>query len=64
MAARHVMTLSLPRRVENEILDSLPSNDPQSQRSRQDLRRIHRAMATLPIRHITVSAPTDNVLMG
>ena len=43
------MTLSLPRRVEREMLDSLAAEDPRSQRSRQDLRRIQRAMATLPI---------------
>jgi hypothetical protein len=43
------MNLSLPRRVEREMLDSLAADDPRSQRSRQDLRRIQRAMATLPI---------------
>jgi hypothetical protein len=49
VAARHVMTLSLPRRVEREMLDNLAAEDPRSQRSRQDLQRIQRAMATLPI---------------
>jgi hypothetical protein len=43
------MTLSLPRRVEREMLDNLAAEDPRSQRSRQDLQRIQRAMATLPI---------------
>jgi hypothetical protein len=31
------------------MLDSLAAEDPRSQRSRQDLRRIHRAMATLTV---------------
>jgi hypothetical protein len=43
------MNLSLPRRVEREMLDSLAAEDPRAQRSRQDLRRLQRAMATLPI---------------
>ncbi len=43
------MDLSLPRRVEPELLDDLAADDPRAQRSRDDLRRIHRAMATLPI---------------
>jgi hypothetical protein len=43
------MDLSLPRRVEPELLDGLAAEDPRAQRSREDLRRIHRAMATLPI---------------
>ena len=43
------MDLSLPRRVEPELLDLLAANDPRAQRSRNDLRRIHRAMATLTI---------------
>ena len=47
--ARQVMTLTLPRRVEREMLDSLAAEDPRSQRSRLDLRRIQRAMATLTI---------------
>jgi hypothetical protein len=41
--------LSLPRCVEPELLDSLAADDPRAQRSRADLRRIHRAMATLSI---------------
>jgi hypothetical protein len=43
------MDLSLPRRVEPELLDGLAADDPRARRSRSDLRRIHRAMATLPI---------------
>ena len=43
------MDLSLPRRVEPELLDGLAADDPRARRSRADLRRIHRAMATLPI---------------
>lgn len=40
---------SLPRRVEPELLDELGADDPRARQSRADLRRIHRAMATLPI---------------
>jgi hypothetical protein len=40
---------NLRRRVEPELLDGLSEDDPQAQRSRKDLRRIHRAMATLSI---------------
>jgi Methyltransferase domain len=43
------MDLSLPRRVEPELLDGLAAEDPRARRSRDDLRRIHWAMATLPI---------------
>ena len=43
------MDLSLPRRVEPELLDGLAAEDPRAQRSRDDLRRLHRAMATLSI---------------
>ncbi len=43
------MDLSLPRRVEPELLDSLAADDPRAQRSRDDLRRIHRAMAALSV---------------
>ena len=43
------MDLSLPRRVEPELLDELGADDPRAQRSRDDLRRIHRAMATLTV---------------
>ena len=43
------MDLSLARRVEPELLDDLAADDPRARRSRGDLQRIHRAMATLPI---------------
>jgi hypothetical protein len=43
------MDLSLPRRVEPELLDDLAVDDPRAQRSRDDLRRIHRALATLSV---------------
>jgi hypothetical protein len=43
------MDLSLPRRVEPELLDGLAAQDPRAQRSRDDLQRLHRAMATLSI---------------
>ncbi len=43
------MDFNLQRRVEPELLDGLAAEDPQAQRSRKDLRRIHRAMATLLI---------------
>jgi hypothetical protein len=40
---------SLVRRVEPELLDGLAAEDPRAQRSRKDLRLIHRVMATLSI---------------
>jgi hypothetical protein len=43
------MDLSLARRVEPELLDGLAAEDPRARRSREDLRRLHRVMATLPI---------------
>ena len=43
------IAIGLPRRVEPELLDDLDAGDPRAQRSRDDLRRIHRAMATLSI---------------
>lgn len=42
-------TLDLPRKVEPEMLDELAVADPRARRSREDLQRIHRAMATLSI---------------
>jgi Methyltransferase domain len=44
-----MIRMTLRRRVEPELLDSLPAEDPRAQRSRNDLRRIHRAMATSSI---------------
>jgi hypothetical protein len=38
--------MSLARRVEPELLDSLPADDPRAARSRNDLRRINRIMGT------------------
>ena len=37
----------MQRHVEPELLDSLPAVDPEAQRSRRDLRRLHRVMGTL-----------------
>jgi len=44
-----MLDLPLPRRMAPELLDGLAAEDPRAQRSRGDLRRIHRAMATLSI---------------
>lgn len=41
-----LMTMTLPRVVAREALDHLAANDPAAQRSRRDLARIHRVMAT------------------
>jgi hypothetical protein len=43
------LSTGLPRRVEAELLDDLAAHDPRAQRSRDDLRRLHRAMGTLSI---------------
>lgn len=43
------MSLTPPRRVEPELLDELGANDPRAQRSRNDLRRINRAMSALAV---------------
>jgi len=43
------IAIGLRRRVEPELLDDLAAADPRAQRSRDDLRRLHRAMATLSI---------------
>ena len=48
LALKH-MDLSLARRVDPELLDGLAAEDPRARRSRGDLQRIHRAMATLSI---------------
>ena len=39
----------MPRRVLPELLDDLRSEDPRARRSRRDLHRIHRAMASVSI---------------
>lgn len=41
--------MPIPRRVEVEVLDGLEPTDPAAERSRRDLRRIHRAMGTRSI---------------
>ncbi len=61
------LSASLPRRVEAELLDDLAAGDPTAQRSRDDLRRLHRAMGTLAIavRALDVAtrnAPPRNIL--
>jgi hypothetical protein len=53
------MDLSLPRRVEPELLDSLGADDPRAQRSRGDLRRIHRAMAALSVLQRALDSATS-----
>ena len=57
----------IPRSVLPELLDHLKPDDPHAQRSRRDLRRIHRAMASVSIlRHALVDlalpAPPRTVL--
>ncbi len=61
------LSASLPRRVDAEVLDDLAAGDPRAQRSRADLRRLHRAMGTLAITtraldRATVSAPPRTIL--
>jgi len=70
------MRMTLPRVVAPEVLDSLPAQDPMAQRSRRDLRRVHRAMGTrrtlvcalraLPMRraHTPSSAPLTVLELG
>lgn len=41
--------MTMPRTVTPEVLDGLAANDPQAQRSRRDLRRIHRVMGSRAI---------------
>jgi hypothetical protein len=41
--------MTMPRRVGVEILDGLEPTDPAAERSRRDLRRVHRAMGTRSI---------------
>src|SRR5450631_3492226 len=43
------MIQAMQRRVEPELLDGLAIDDPRAQRSRSDLQRLNRAMATLSI---------------
>ncbi|MEO8753576.1 MAG: class I SAM-dependent methyltransferase [Casimicrobiaceae bacterium] len=50
--------MPLPRRVEPEMLDLLPKEDPRAIRSRHDLRRINRFMATRSILRRGIDAAT------
>lgn len=50
------IAFSLPRRVEPELLDELDADDPRARQSRADLRRLHRAMATLPMLRTALDA--------
>jgi hypothetical protein len=43
------MIQAMKRRVEPELLDGLATDDPRARRSRSDLQRLNRAMATLSI---------------
>ena len=64
------IAIGLPRRVEPELLDDLAASDPRARRSRADLRRLHRAMATLSIvlraldRATAVSPPRTILELG
>ena len=58
------MDLSLARRVERELLDDLAAEDPRARRSRGDLQRIHRAMATLPIVQRALDRGTAGFIPG
>lgn len=48
-AARVIGAAGFPRRVEAELLDELPADDPRAVRSRRDLRRVNRLMGNAPI---------------
>ncbi len=52
--------MSLPRQVHAELLDTLAPDDPRAIRSRSDLRRINRLMAT----HSLLGGPLDTILRG
>lgn len=56
-----ILSASLPRRVEAELLDDLPAGDPRAQRSRDDLRRLHRAMGTLSIATRALDSVSKNL---
>ena len=49
MKAMAYPLLAMPRTVSLEALDHLPATDPAARRSRQDLARVHRVMATRAI---------------
>ena len=52
--------MSLPRRVQAELLDTLAPDDPRAIWSRSDLRCINRLMAT----HSLIRKPLDRILRG
>lgn len=52
--------MSAPRHLQPELLDTLAPDDPRAIRSRRDLRRINRLMATSSL----LGAPLDRILRG
>ena len=52
--------MSMARRVEPEMLDSLPANDPRAVRSRKDLRRVNRIMGTCGL----IGSALDPIVRG
>jgi hypothetical protein len=50
----------MPRRVEPELLDALPPDDPRAVRSRSDLRRVNRLMGTQAV----IGGALDGLLRG
>ena len=54
------MAVNPPRVVVPELLDGLAPRDPRARRSRADLRRIHRAMASLTIMRRALRRATDD----
>jgi hypothetical protein len=43
------VVMSMPRRLETELLDVLPADDPVAKASRRDLRRVNRLMLSAPL---------------
>ncbi|HXD50382.1 MAG TPA: hypothetical protein VN689_00730 [Burkholderiales bacterium] len=58
MFATRWWRMSLPRQLQPELLDTLAPHDPRAVRSRRDLRRINRFMATASL----LGAPLDGIL--
>lgn len=52
--------MTAARRVEPELLDSLPADDPRAVRSRRDLRRVNTLMSAASL----LAAPLDRLLCG
>ena len=52
--------MTMPRRVEPELLDALPPDDPRAVRSRNDLRRVNRLMGTQAV----IGNALDRLLHG